>query len=131
MLWPIKGHGAKLLRIASDETDGRLSVWASFEDDTERELVYEGMYYSQLDERTTALTVTSVAEITPRELPHYTRATVRFFNDCGADYAFVTDMCARGNHLYLHQTREGGVYLVLAKRLAYGEIMSQQNKNKA
>lgn len=123
MNWPIKKSGARLLEITPDEVEGALFICALFDEGVERDIVYEGMFYSQLDERSAGLVITSVLEVTPEGLkrPEYEQAAARLYDECAADDAFLHEMYCRGNHLYVHQTEDGGKYIVLAKRLAFGE----------
>ncbi len=127
MIWPILGpvHGvyyanARLTRVVSDEVSGELRIRVVFDEREERVLVYEGMYYSQLDERSVGLVVTLAAEITPVQLlePKHRQAAARLYDECGANDAFLGDMHRRGSRLFIHYTDRGG-YLVLAKRLIW------------
>jgi hypothetical protein len=127
MIWPIRGSvpgvyyaNARLKQVISDEVSGDLRIRAVFDEREERELVYEGMYYSQLDESSAGLVVTLAAEITPAQLiePEYRQAAARLYDECGADDAFLRDMHKRGNRLFIHHTDKGR-YLVLAKRLVW------------
>lgn len=123
MFWPALKTGARLLQVTPDEAEGELFIMAAFDGETEREIVYEGMFYSQLDECSAGITVTRVTEIKPNELnqPNHAQAAARLYRDCSEGDAFLRDMHRRGNHLYVHQTEDGGEYIVLAKRLAFGE----------
>jgi len=127
MLWPIRVPGpgvyyanARLTQVAADEVSGELRIRAVFDEREERELVYEGMYYSQLDESSVGFVVTLAAEITPAQLsePEYRQAAARLYDECGADDVFLRDMHKRGNRLFIHHTDKGR-YLVLAKRLVW------------
>jgi hypothetical protein len=127
MIWPVPKPGAlyaaaKLLRIAPDEAGGELLIRAVFDGREKRDIIYEGVFYSQLDESSAGLTVTLVNEITYTQLkqPRYRQAEARLYDDCGADDAFLRDMCRRGSHLYVHHTEDGGEYIVLAKRMKFG-----------
>lgn len=123
MLWPTGKNGARILRIARDEAEGELFISVSLYDGAEQDIVYEGMYYSQLDESSEGITVTLVTEITPVQLkqPEHEKAASLLYDDCGRDDAFLREMHRRGNHLYVHRTKDGGEYIVLARRLAFGE----------
>ena len=127
MIWPIRGPvsgvyyaNARLIRVVSDEVSGDLLIRVIFDEREEQELVYEGMYYSQLDESKVGLVITLAAEITPEQFnePEYRQGAVRFYDECGADDVFLKDMFKRGSRLFVHHTDEGG-YLVLAKRLIW------------
>ena len=127
MIWPIRGPApgvyyanARLIQVAADEVSGDLRIRAVFDEREEQELVYEGMYYSQLDESSAGLVITLAAEITLAQLiePEYRQAAARLYEECGADDAFLRDMHKRGNRLFIHHTDKGG-YLVLAKRLVW------------
>ncbi|WP_148265234.1 hypothetical protein [Desulfosporosinus orientis] len=134
MIWPIRGPvpgvyyaNARLMQVVSDEVSGDLRIRAVFDEREERELVYEGMYYSQLDESSVGFVVTLAAEITPAQLiePEYRQAAARLYDDCGADDAFLRDMHKRGSRLFIHYTDKGG-YLVLAKRLIWEKQETSQ-----
>jgi len=127
MIWPIRGSvpgvyyaNARLMKVVSDEVSGDLRIRAVFDEREEQELVYKGMYYSQLDESSVGFMVTLAAEITPAQLsePKYRQAAARLYDECGADDAFLRDMYKRGSKLFIHHTDKGG-YLVLAKRLIW------------
>ncbi len=127
MIWPIRGPvsgvyyaNARLKQVVSDEVSGDLRIRAVFDEREERELFYEGMYYSQLDESSVGFVVTIASEITPEQLiePEYRQAAARLYDECGADDAFIRDMIKRGSRLFIHHTDKGG-YLVLAKRLIW------------
>ena len=127
MIWPIRGSvpgvyyaNARLKQVVSDEVGGDLRIRAVLDEREEQELVYEGMYYSQLDESNVGLVITLAAEITPAQLiePEYRQAAARFYDECGADDAFLRDMHRRGSRLFIHHTDKGG-YLVLAKHLMW------------
>ena len=127
MLWPIRGStpgayyaNARLKQVVSDEVSGDLRIRVVFDEREEWELVYEGMYYSQIDESSVGFVVILAAEITPAQLlePEYRQAAARFYDECGADDAFLRDMHKRGSRLFIHHTDKGG-YLVLAKRLIW------------
>jgi hypothetical protein len=109
-----------LKQVVSDEVSGNLRIRAVFEEREERELVYEGMYYSQLDGNSVGLVVTLAAEITPELLiePEYRQAAARLYDECGADDAFLRDKHKRGSRLFIHHTDKGR-YLVLAKCLVW------------
>ncbi|WP_425803387.1 hypothetical protein ACHOLT_17805 [Desulfitobacterium sp. Sab5] len=111
MIWPIRGPApgvyyanARLKQVVSDEVSGDLRIRAVFDEREERELVYEGMYYSQLDESSVGLEITLAAEITPAQLlePEYRQAAARLYDECGADDAFLRDMHRRGSRLFIH-----------------------------
>lgn len=108
------------MQVISDEVSGELRIRAVFDEREERELVYEGMYYSQLDESNVGFVVTLAAEITPMELaePEYGQAAAQLYDECGVDDAFLKDMLRRENRLFVHHTDKGR-YLVLAKRLIW------------
>lgn len=125
MIWPIRGPApgvyyanARLKQVVSDEVSGDLRIRAVFDERVEQELVYEGMYYSQLDESSVGLMITLAAEITPEQISEqeYRQAAARLYDECGADEAFLWDMHRRGSRLFIHHTDKGG-FLVLAKRL--------------
>jgi len=127
MIWPIRGPvpgvyyaNARLKQVVSDEVSGDLRIRAVFDEREERGLVYEGMYYSQLNESNVGLVVTLAAEITPAQLlePEYRQAAARLYDECGADDVFLRDMHKRGSRLFIHHTDKDG-YLVLAKRLIW------------
>jgi hypothetical protein len=109
-----------LKQVVSDEVSGDLRIRAVFDEREERQLVYEGMYYSQLDESSAGLVVTLAAEITRAQLsePEYRQAAARLYDECGADEVFLKDMLKRGSRLFIHHT-DRGRYLVLAKRLVW------------
>lgn len=130
MIWPVKKPAgdiryiaARIARVTSDEAGGELLVRAVIDGSSDKEIVYEGMYYSQLDESAEGLTITLVTEITPEELkqPKHQAAAARLYDDCGADDKFIRDMYRRGNRLYVHYTENGGEYIVLAKRMRMDE----------
>lgn len=108
------------MQVVSDEVSGDLRIRAVFDEREEREFVYEGMYYSQLDESNVGLVITLAAEITPTQLvePAYRQAAARLYDECGADDGFLEDMLKRGSRLFIHHT-DKGAYLVLAKRLIW------------
>jgi len=127
MIWPIRGPApgvyyanARLKQVVSDEVSGDLRIRAVFDEREEGELIYEGMYYSQLDESSVGLVITLAAEITQTQLaePKYRQAADRLYDECGADDAFIGDMLKRGSRLFIHHTDKGG-YIVLAKRLIW------------
>jgi hypothetical protein len=127
MIWPIGGAvpgiyyaNARLKQVVSDEVSGDLRIRAVFDEREEWELVYEGMYYSQLDESSVGIVITLAAEITPEQLiePEYRQTADRLYDECGVDDAFLRDMHKRGNRLFIHHT-DMGRYLVLAKRLIW------------
>lgn len=127
MLWPIRGPAniayyanARLLQVVSDEVSGDLRIRAVFDEREEQELVYEGMYYSQLDESSAGLVITLAAEIAPEQLtePEYRQAAIRLYDECGADDEFLKDIVRRGSRLFVHHSDKGS-YLVLAKRLIW------------
>ncbi|WP_027398410.1 hypothetical protein [Anaerovorax odorimutans] len=127
MNWPIQGPipgiyyaNARLMRVVSDEVSGDLRIRVVFDEREEREIVYEGMYYSQIDESNVGLVITLATEITPTQLiePEYRQAAARLYDECGADEVFLKDMIKRGSRLFIHHTDKGG-YLVLAKRLIW------------
>lgn len=129
MIWPIRRPApgvyyanARLIQVVSDEVSGDLRIQAVFAEREEQELVYEGMYYSQLDESSVGIVITLAAEITPAQLiePEYRQAAARLYDECGADDAFLREMHRRGSRLFIHHTDKGG-YLVLAKRLIWGK----------
>ena len=128
MVWPVSKSGAlyagaKLLRVIPDEAGGELFIRAVFDENEKRDVVYEGMFYSQLGEGSAGLTISLVTEITPEQLkePRYWQAAARLYEDCGADDAFLQDMVRRGSHLYAHHTEDGGEYIVLAKQMTFGK----------
>ena len=126
MLWPIEQQGALLLRILPDEADGKLSLWVKL-GNTCQEIVYEGMFYSQLDETAVGESVVLVVELAPQQLwQQHSSAARRLCEDCGASQVFLQEMLLRGNHLYFHKTVSDKEYLVLAKRLAFGEMRAAQ-----
>jgi|GEM_PF-1999857 len=127
MIWPIRGPApgiyyanARLKQVVSDEVSGDLRIRAIMDEREEQELVYEGMYYSQLDESSAGLVITLAAEITQTQLsePEYRQAAARLYDECGMDDVFLKDMLKRGSRLFIHHTDKGG-YLVLAKRLIW------------
>lgn len=136
MIWPIRGSvpgvyyaNARLKQVVSDEVSGNIRIRAVFDEREERELVYEGMYYSQLDENSVGLVITLAAEITPEQLaePELRQSVSRLYDECGADEAFLEDMLKRGSRLFIHHTDKGG-YLVLAKRLIWENKKEERNK---
>ncbi len=138
MIWPNRGTAssvyyasARLKQVVSDEITGTLRIQAVLDEREEQELVYEGMYYSQLDENSVGLIVTLAAEITPSQLlePEYQQAAARLYEECGADEDFLWTMHKRGNRLYMHFT-DRGQYLVLAKHLKLESQMPTANISK-
>jgi hypothetical protein len=130
VIWPVKKPtgsihyvAARIVRITSDEAGGELFVRVVVESGEEKEIVYGGMYYSQLDKSSEGQTIVLVTEITPEELgqPKHRIAAVRLYEECGADDKFIRDMYRRGNRLYIHFTENGGEYIVLAKRMMMSE----------
>jgi len=135
MIWPIRGSvpgifyaNARLKQIVADEVSGDLRIRAVFDEREERELVYEGMYYSQLDESCVGLVITLAAEITQTQLtePEYRQAADRLYDECGMDDVFLQDMLKRGSRLFIHHTDKGW-YLVLAKRLVWEKQKASTN----
>lgn len=127
MIWPIRGPipgiyyaNARLMQVVSDEVSGNLRIRVVFDERDERELVYEGMYYSQLDESNVGLVITLTTEIMLEQLveSEYRQAAARLYEECGADDTFLKDMLKRGSRLFIHHTDKGG-YLVLAKHLIW------------
>ena len=88
----------------------------------ETEIVYEGMFYSQLGKGAWGQWVKDVKVITlaNRREEVYRQAMDKLYQDCDADDTLMLSMEERGNRLYAHLMEEG-VCLVLAKRLAFGE----------
>lgn len=135
MIWPIRGPApgvyyanARLKQVVSDEVSGDLRIRAVMDEREEQELVYEGMYYSQLDESSVGLVIILAAEITQTQLaePEYRQAAARLYDECGMDDAFLKDMLKRGSRLFIHHT-DMGWYLVLAKRLIWEKQKASPN----
>lgn len=133
MIWPINTSGTRVISAVPDEAGGELLIRAVFGmsgqgGELEQDIVYEGMFYSQLDESSAGLIIDSVAELTPDELklPEHESAAARLYADCGADDYFLRDMYRRGNRLFTHRARGGGEYIVLAKRQAFGEQRAKE-----
>jgi hypothetical protein len=133
MIWPVEKQGgvyyvaANIQGVYSDETEGELIVRITVDTEArEHEIVYTGMFYSQLDSSCLGLTLTAVTEIMPEELgqPKHAAAALKFKTDCNADERFLRQMIDRGNRLYLHYTEDGGEYIVLAKRMKFGFDLS-------
>jgi hypothetical protein len=108
------------MQVVPDEVSGDLRIRAVFDEREEQKLIYEGMYYSQLDESSVGVVVTLASEITPAQLmePEYRHTAARLYDECGVDDAFLWDMHKRGSRLFIHHTDKGS-YLVLAKRLIW------------
>lgn len=127
MIWPIGKTNslysrARIISLIADEAAGELTLRVDFDGLRETELVYEGMFYSQLGKEAWGQWVKDVRVITlanGRE-EVYRQAMDKLYHDCDADDAFMLAMEERGNRLFAHHM-EDGVYLVLAKRLAFGE----------
>jgi hypothetical protein len=128
MIWPVEKQGgiyyvaANIVSVLSDEAEGEMSVRiTAVGEKREHEIVYTGMYYSQLDETCKGLTLTAVTEILPDDLkgPGHSTAAAKLKTDCDADESFLLQMAARGNRLYMHYTEDGGEYIVLAKRMKF------------
>ncbi|MDN5352300.1 MAG: hypothetical protein PWQ12_1220 [Clostridiales bacterium] len=109
---------ARLVQVLSDEISGVLYIRAVVDEREEQVFIYEGMYYSQLEEQHVGIVITLASEMTQAELtePEYAKAADRLYNECGIDDVFLKEMLKRGNHLFVHHTDQGK-YLVLAKRL--------------
>lgn len=128
MIWPVEKNGsvyyvsARILSVVSDEAGGELFVRIMTDEQKEHEILYTGMYYSQLDLSCRGLLLTTITEIMPVDLklPKHNVAAEKFHNDCGADDGFLQQMVQRKNRLYMHFT-DNGEYLVLAKRMILGD----------
>jgi hypothetical protein len=126
MIWPAKKQGGiyyaavKVVSVFSDEAEGELFVSVTANGEA-HEIVYTGMYYSQLDNSCAGLTLTAISETTPEDLkqPKHSVAAVKLMNDCNADDDFLKQMLSRGNRLYMHYTEDGSQYIVLAKRMKF------------
>lgn len=133
MIWPNKETvtsvyyaNARVKQVITDEISGTLRIWAILDEREEQEMVYEGMYYSQIDESSVGMIVNIAAEITPAQLlePEYRQAAARLYEECGVDDDFLWSMHRRGNRLYIHFT-DRGQRLVLAKDVILGEKVSK------
>jgi hypothetical protein len=138
VIWPVQKPAgsihyvaARIVRVTSDEAGGELFVRVVVESGEEKEIVYGGMYYSQLDKSAEGLTIVLVTEITPEELrqPKHRISAARLYEDCGADDTFIRDMYRRGNRLYIHFTENGGEYIVLAKRMMMSEARGRNGSD--
>lgn len=125
MIWPMSGlspnlyyASARLKQVISDEVGGNLRIKAIIDEREEKEIVYEGMYYSQLDEDSVGLVINLVTEIRPEQYsePEFQQAIARLYDDCGVNEWFLWIMQKRGNRLYIHFT-DRGKFIVLAKQL--------------
>jgi hypothetical protein len=133
MIWPAYKQGgiryvaANIVSVYSDEAEGELRVRITAAGEArEHEIVYTGMFYSQLDNSCVGLTLTAVTETTPEELKQqkHAAAAAKLISDCDADDSFLRQMVDRGNRLYMHYTEDGGEYIVLAKRMKFDSEIS-------
>jgi hypothetical protein len=132
MIWPVEKQGgiyyvaASIVGVFPDEAEGEMVVRITADGEIrEHEIVYTGMYYSQLDDSCLGLKLCAVTEILPEDLkqPNHAAAAVKLKNDCDADDGFLRQMMDRGNRLYMNYTENGGEYIVLAKRMKFDSIL--------
>ncbi len=114
--------GVRILQVTSDEAGGELVIRTDFHDKKELDIVYEGMYYSQLDEQTVGQHIIMAAEIKMPQLKwaEYREAADQLYQECGISDGFLWEMQHRGSRLFAHHTKNGE-YIVVAKRITFGE----------
>ncbi|WP_024291818.1 hypothetical protein [Lacrimispora indolis] len=114
--------GVRILQVTSDEAGGELVIRTDYHEKKELDIVYEGMYYSQLDEQTVGQRIIMASEIKMSQLKwvEYRKAADRLYQECGISDGFLWEMQHRGSRLFAHHT-ENGKYIVVAKRLTFGE----------
>ncbi len=119
---------ARIVCVTADEAEGELTIHTKLDKSKEIDIVYEGMYYTQIDESTCGIIVNNVDTITLKELrrERYSNALNKLYNDCTVDEAFLLAMEQRGSRFFVHHTSIGE-FIVLAKRLALGESTDNNN----
>lgn len=104
-------------KLQTDQAGGRLVLHATYVEREYVTLVFEEMFYSQLDEQAAGMQITCIEEAQPSRLREHRAMMARMLADCGGDGGFVESLAALGNKMFVHHTAGAGEYLVVAKRL--------------
>lgn len=107
-------------QVSADTVGGVLRIRALYDEREYRNILYEDVFYSQIDERAAGLWISLAEQIS---LADYRRtgqrdAVAALLTECGAgSEVFLSRLSSRGYSLFVHYAGKASELLVVAKQL--------------
>lgn len=107
-------------QVSADAAEGVLRIKALYDEREYCNILYEDVFYSQIDERAAGLRISLAERVS---LADYRRtgpreAVTALLMECGAgSEVFLSRLTSRGYSLFVHYAGEASELLVVAKRL--------------
>ena len=124
------GPGGLLFRSAfvkwcrHDELDAALNLLVCYPEGELREVFYENVFYTQLDEAARGMTILRVQRISLSEFisERHQRSAARFAADYhDPDFEKLKELMGQGFKLFMHYMEYDAQYVVLADRMAISD----------
>jgi hypothetical protein len=111
----------RVRHVESDQVTGTLLVKGAYADREEQKMLYNGVFYSQIDKSTEGKHIVLVEELLPeefRDVKH--QASIRRLqNDCNMqNLDSLDEMVRNGYRLFAHYAGKRDEYIVIARGLS-------------
>lgn len=117
-------HSVVIKWYKFDEIDTTLNLMVCYPDGDLREVFYENVFYTQLDENVRGMTILNAERITLDEFlaGKHLKSAARFADEYhDPDFAKLKEMMGRGFKLFMHYMEYNAEYMVLADRMAVSD----------